>query len=558
MADISNQTRTRFHDLDALRGFAMLLGLVLHASMSFVALPVNVSATRDIYTNSSVLPYLLDAIHGFRMPLFFLVSGLFTALLWQKRGLKGLLKHRALRIGLPLLLGLFTIVPAVFILNIGYSRNIWFAAAKGDSDYVDAYVATGGKLDTLLRAEGIPGNGATPLHLATARGQVGIVESLLQAGANPNVPAQELIDGNPSLATALHWAAFSSEKECLELLLAAGADPNAQDASGQTPLDFASLAENQAGEELLIAAGGQRGSELTFAPPNHEAEAFHEDTARRDYLGAWIGSSSQAVQIWALLTFFPVFVHLWFLWYLLWLVLGFAIFVAGANLIGWRASPRWSGHWPSVLLWALPATFVCQLFMVQGFGPDTAAGLVPWPPTLFYYGVFFAAGAAMYMNGLSNQALGRKPLVSLFAAFAALIPGLYAFEMRDESFWIYQGIGSLFAVLYVWFMISALYGIFQKLCAHESKPIRYLSDASYWIYLVHLPIVNFLQFQVSDWTVPSVAKLILVIATTFLISLLSYQWFVRYSFIGALLNGRKTRRGSLVEVPSEQAELVTT
>ena len=35
------------------------------------------------------------------MPLFFLVSGFFTAMLWRKRGVSSLLKHRYARIFIP-------------------------------------------------------------------------------------------------------------------------------------------------------------------------------------------------------------------------------------------------------------------------------------------------------------------------------------------------------------------------------------------------------------------------------------------------------------------------
>ena len=45
------------------------------------------------------------------MPVFFLMSGFFTALLWRRRGLGALLNHRLRRVALPLLIGMFTIVP---------------------------------------------------------------------------------------------------------------------------------------------------------------------------------------------------------------------------------------------------------------------------------------------------------------------------------------------------------------------------------------------------------------------------------------------------------------
>ena len=66
-------------------------------------------------TSSVDGPYdeFLRAVHGFRMPVFFLLSGFFTAMLWRWRGHRSLLSHRLRRVALPLAIGLVTLVPAV-------------------------------------------------------------------------------------------------------------------------------------------------------------------------------------------------------------------------------------------------------------------------------------------------------------------------------------------------------------------------------------------------------------------------------------------------------------
>jgi peptidoglycan/LPS O-acetylase OafA/YrhL len=80
----------RRHDLDALRAIAMLLGIVLHAALSFAPIAWTVQDSRQ----SDFYYVLFACIHGFRMPLFFMLSGFFTAMLWRKRGLASLVKHR--------------------------------------------------------------------------------------------------------------------------------------------------------------------------------------------------------------------------------------------------------------------------------------------------------------------------------------------------------------------------------------------------------------------------------------------------------------------------------
>ena len=119
----------------------MLLGIVLHAGLSFTPFPWPVQDARQ----TELYGLLFAAIHGFRMPVFFLLSGFFTAMLWRRRGLKSLLSHRLRRVFLPFLLGLFTIVPAVNWVSgramasafetktsAAGKDNIWTAARDGD------------------------------------------------------------------------------------------------------------------------------------------------------------------------------------------------------------------------------------------------------------------------------------------------------------------------------------------------------------------------------------------------------------------------------------------
>ena len=108
-------TNKRYHDLDALRAFAMLLGIFLHGILSFIPLPI--WPAQDIH-QSSAYALVLHTIHGFRMPVFFLISGFFTAMLWKRRGLGKLIHHRAKRILLPLGVATFLIWPLMLVIAI--------------------------------------------------------------------------------------------------------------------------------------------------------------------------------------------------------------------------------------------------------------------------------------------------------------------------------------------------------------------------------------------------------------------------------------------------------
>ena len=88
----------------------------------------------------------------------------------------------------------------------------------------------------------------------------------------------------------------------------------------------------------------------------------------------------------------------------------------------------------------------------------------------------------------------------------------------------------LTAALYplaIWAWCLALIGAAMTLLSRENRVIRYLSDASYWIYVVHLPIVIALQVLVSPWAIGWQAKYPLILAVALPVLLASYQLLVR-------------------------------
>jgi peptidoglycan/LPS O-acetylase OafA/YrhL len=81
-------------------------------------------------------------------------------------------------------------------------------------------------------------------------------------------------------------------------------------------------------------------------------------------------------------------------------------------------------------------------------------------------------------------------------------------------------------------------GFFVSVFNNPSPIARYLADSSYWVYLIHLPIIIALQVLVSDWSSVG-AKLLFINVVTFAISMFSYQSLVRYTWIGRWLNGQR-------------------
>ena len=210
----------RRHDLDALRAFAMLLGIVLHGALAFIP---GAWVVTDVSVEGDGTPFawLTMAIHGFRMPLFFLMSGFFTAMLWRQRGLRALARQRAQRLLLPLAIAMFTVIPLTAAawsyaagastvdedggpgagVEVAAKDNVWAAAALGDIVAMERHASAGAPLDAYD-----PTFGVTPLSWAVLHGRGQAAEWLLDNRGDVGTRNR---DGS----TALHSAAFMGRPE---------------------------------------------------------------------------------------------------------------------------------------------------------------------------------------------------------------------------------------------------------------------------------------------------------------------------------------------------------
>ncbi len=111
----------RLHALDAVRSFALLLGVAFHAMLSFIpGMPPGLWAMNDVSTS----PWLADAsfvAHSFRMLLFFLIAGFFARQLHQRLGTRAFWVNRLKRIAVPMVVGwllLFPLIGWVWVLGM--------------------------------------------------------------------------------------------------------------------------------------------------------------------------------------------------------------------------------------------------------------------------------------------------------------------------------------------------------------------------------------------------------------------------------------------------------
>lgn len=538
--------KTRYHDLDALRAYAMLLGILLHGLLSF--LPVPIWPVQDI--DQSEFYYIpLMFIHGFRMSLFFFISGFFTMMMWQKRGTLSLLRHRTKRIILPFLIFGALLFPLLnnmetFVTETG-GKQIATIAPRGKTskDIVSAYkvlndlggAAREGNLNKIREwlRKGADINGKydkdfTPLHWAATMNHVEAIKLLVEEGANLNSR-----DGHQS--TPLLLAAFFGQAQSVDLLLQRGADPTLKNKDGAIPVH--AMMANRAITEWVARDLLQIPMDWAkIREGRRQASRLLKEGSLNDQDPNWFNRNY---------FMFGQFCthHLWFLYDLVYLTLGFVLIAGILKYIPNVGFLKWLAESPLRLLWLVPLTFWAQFNMGSGedgvFGPATAVFLKPDWIKLGYYAIFFGYGAICFPHKGFHEKVGRFwPVYFAFATifFIAVLPII---ENKDEGSnyeWI-----SLLSALFVWLMIFGLIGWFRTLFSRENPRVRFVSDSAYWLYIAHLPLIQIIQYWVSDWPLPSFIKLIFVCIVTTVLLLLSYRYLIRYTVIGTLLNGKRLK-----------------
>ena len=409
----------RYHALDSLRAAMMLMGIVVHAGLSYTHMPSSpIWPFKD--SHASVLcDAVVMASALFRMPVFFMIAGFFAALIHDRKGTRGLLADRARRI-----LGPFVV-----------AWLVTFPVVRAGFLYADA-----------------------------------------------------LALGNPAPAAAAVQA---------------------------------------------LQTGGP------YAQPG------------------------------------PI--HLWFLEYLLIYYVVAVLVVHGARGLGPRATLGFSGRFRTLIrspwrpIWLAAWTLVPLLASPMGVIP-TPLSFVPEPVALVSHGAFFAFGWVLFRNVDQLSAIGRQPWKDL--ALAALVFPLSLLALRFRALvmppgWLGPlppgageslGSGSLPSLglstsaslglglgllaqamlavassLVIWLLVMGITGLFLRGPDRPVPWLRYLADASYWIYLVHFPLMVWTPILLAPLHAPALVKLALVLVITMVVMLAAYELLVRHTALRAFV-----------------------
>lgn len=232
--------------------------------------------------------------------------------------------------------------------------------------------------------------------------------------------------------------------------------------------------------------------------------------------------------------------HLWFISYLLiisLLAIGLWLAIQRAPSIGAalnRGFGRLMRSW-----WAVPllASISAAILITKtGWvaGGSEANSLIPTPTLFVYFGLFFGFGWLLSGQADLIETLKRGAWLRLGAGVLIAVPAFLLFYDNGDftgnvgtpgllaeidSLRIY----GLFTVgIVCWLTLFGIWGALARHVQQESRVLRYLADASFWIYLVHIPFLVALQSTLSTTDLAIPIRWGLAVSGTLALALGSY------------------------------------
>ena len=243
-------------------------------------------------------------------------------------------------------------------------------------------------------------------------------------------------------------------------------------------------------------------------------------------------------------------VHLWFLYYLLMFYIAMIIALRLVKLV--PSIKNISNRLNFLADLTNPATVLCIVVAIVALLAsqeklilEPYTGIKPDLAQFSYYGLFFGIGYWIHQRIYLIEKVSRYAIPYLLMGTLLVIPLTYLYttaqttldDIGNNYTLLIRTIGALQTVL----LVGGVLGGFIRFFNRENQMLRYISDAAYWLYLIHLPLVAWLQVLLLHSPIYGFFRFWVIVTVTAFISLLTYQWFVRYTAIGNILHGKRKR-----------------
>lgn len=231
--------------------------------------------------------------------------------------------------------------------------------------------------------------------------------------------------------------------------------------------------------------------------------------------------------------------HLWFLYFLIffsfggWLIASIfnrnTVFTKTVNKVFAYILQR---SWLR-LICLTSLFFLCQFWIGEPYLTTNNKWSIDIPIFATYF-LFFETGWVIFkcncIDKMKNYPVVQLVTATLLFFFFILIP------WPDSAGWLYvrELLSALFGSMYIFGFIAFFMTYFNT----YSRRQNYMMEASYWVYIIHLPIVAFMPGLLSGLALPVFFKFLISLSVTTVICFVSYHYCVRNTFIGIFLNGK--------------------
>jgi hypothetical protein len=251
------------------------------------------------------------------------------------------------------------------------------------------------------------------------------------------------------------------------------------------------------------------------------------------------------------------FMHLWFLQHLLlFYVVATGAVVLGrmtgadkivANIRSTLAAVRVNAT-GFILIMVIPLTLISIMFSTPL--PSIWTGFVIPIPQFLYYILFFLAGWILENNREVFASFQKGYRIQLAIGTMLSLAVLYylnttVFDLAGKTFLPSSDVRVMAMKFIASFqtltLVVGLIGWFSLAFSHPNSFWKYIADSAYWIYLIHMPLVMTTQLLLLRTEMPGFLRFPIVVSVTLFFSFLSYRYLVRYTWVGTMLNGKRSK-----------------
>ncbi|WND04035.1 acyltransferase family protein [Temperatibacter marinus] len=239
--------------------------------------------------------------------------------------------------------------------------------------------------------------------------------------------------------------------------------------------------------------------------------------------------------------------HFWFLYYLILYIGAALILMPLIQKISSRIKEKFLNKLKTFFPTIHGMIFFSLITMIFAYSNPSGrvsidTNLVTSPLSLIYFSYYFVLGWWLFLCRDILASLSKPTWRNMGLATVFLIVGLVVFTqlgtVGSEGYTIKHALLVAANSLSILFYIFGFIGMALRYFSTFSPVSRYLTDMSFWAYIIHLPVITLIAQVLFGWEMIAEVKALVVLSLSTGICFISYDLFVRNGRIGRILNGR--------------------